>query len=124
MAFALALHVADEAANDFLSVYNPGVRAIRARLPWLPLPVFDFNEWITGLAVAVALLLAVCPLVFAGARAMRPVSYALGGLMVANALGHVGGSFYMGRLMPGVLSSPVLLAAAVWLIVTARRTLR
>ncbi len=35
-ALAIAVHVADEAAHDFLSVYNPTVRAIRERLPFLP----------------------------------------------------------------------------------------
>src|SRR5438552_10327882 len=30
---AFAIHVTDEALTDFLSVYNPAVRAIRARFP-------------------------------------------------------------------------------------------
>src|SRR5439155_13684259 len=34
---ALSVHVADEALTDFLSVYNPAVRAIRSRFPFLPL---------------------------------------------------------------------------------------
>lgn len=40
---ALAVHVADEALTDFLSVYNPIARAIRERVPFLPLPVFTFG---------------------------------------------------------------------------------
>jgi hypothetical protein len=124
LALALALHVADEAAHDFLSVYNPSVRSIRERAPWLPLPTFEFGEWLAGLGTAVVLLLAVSPLVFRGARVMRPVSYALGLMMVLNGVQHIAGSAYMGRPMPGVLSSPVLIAASVWLIATARRILR
>ena len=61
-----ALHVADEAANDFLAVYNPAVRAIRARLPLLPLPTFTFSVWLTGLILAVAILAALSPLAFVG----------------------------------------------------------
>ena len=37
LTLALAVHVADEALTDFLSVYNPTVEAIRARYPWVPL---------------------------------------------------------------------------------------
>ncbi|HET8546818.1 MAG TPA: hypothetical protein VFL57_02390 [Bryobacteraceae bacterium] len=124
LAVAIALHVADEATHDFLAVYNPAVRTIRQRVPWLPLPTFEFGEWIAGLAAGVVLLLALSPLVFRGARIMRPISFVLAALMALNALQHAAGSVYMGRLMPGALSSPVLLAAALWLAVTAQRTPR
>jgi hypothetical protein len=124
LAIALAVHVTDEALNDFLSVYNPAVRMIRERVPWLPLPTFEFDEWIAGLAFAVIALLALSALVFAGVRAMRIASYVLGGLMALNGLQHIGWSIYMGRAMPGVWSSPLLLAVSLWLIVTARRVRR
>jgi hypothetical protein len=35
--------------------------------------------------------------------------------MFGNGLGHIGGSFYLGRLMPGVYSAPLLLLASAWL---------
>jgi len=50
---ALALHVTDEAMTDFLSVYNPAVRAIRKRFPFLPVPVFTFKVWLTGLCLGI-----------------------------------------------------------------------
>lgn len=50
---AFALHVLDEATHDFLSWYNPNALAVRARVPWLPVPVFTFPVWITGLTIAV-----------------------------------------------------------------------
>ena len=124
LALAIGLHVADEAAHDFLSVYNPAAEAMREEFPVLPMPTFTFETWIMGLTAAVILLLAVAPFVFIGAQLMRPLSYVVAGLMIANALGHVASSLYTGRLMPGVYSSPVLLAAAVWLFLTARRTSR
>jgi hypothetical protein len=68
LAAALAIHIADEAATDFLSVYNPSVRAIRERLPWLPLPTFSFSEWLAGLAILVAVLFALAPVAYRGAR--------------------------------------------------------
>lgn len=121
LAVALALHVTDEALTDFLSVWNPLATAVRERVPFLPLPIFTFRVWLTGLILGVLLLLALSPLAFRGARWLVPLAYFLGILMVANGLGHIAGSFYLGRLMPGVYSSPFLLAAAVYLLASVRK---
>ncbi len=115
LAGALALHVTDEALTDFLSVYNPVVRAIRDRLPWMPLPVFSFRVWLAGLIAGILLLVILTPLAF---RAVRPLVWAampLGVIMIGNGLGHLGGSLYLGRFMPGVYSSPLLIVAS-WLL--------
>jgi hypothetical protein len=66
LCIALALHVVDEAATDFLSVYNPTVQAIRKRFPFLPLPVFSFRVWLIGLCVAILLAFGLSPLAFGG----------------------------------------------------------
>ena len=116
---ALALHVADEAATDFLSVYNPTVQAIRKRFPFLPLPVFTFRVWLTGLCLGIALAFGVSPLAFRGSPAVMWIAYPFGIIMVANGLGHIGGSLYRRRFMPGVFSSPILLLAAGYLLVCA-----
>ncbi|MBI4470664.1 MAG: HXXEE domain-containing protein [Acidobacteria bacterium] len=116
LCLALALHVTDEALTDFLSVYNPAVQRIRERLPYLPLPVFDFDVWLTSLCAAVIILLAMSWQVFRGAPWTRPLSYVFGGLMLMNAMGHVLGSFYLGRVMPGAYSSPFLFACSIWLL--------
>jgi uncharacterized protein with HXXEE motif len=119
LCLALAVHVADEALTGFLSVYNPAARAIRERLPFLPLPTFTFEVWLTGLILAVLLLLSLSPFAFQGARWMVPLSYAFGVMMFANGLQHIVASIYMRRAMPGVYSAPVLLgssACLLWLI--------
>jgi hypothetical protein len=121
LALAIAVHVADEAAHDFLALYNPTVEAIRRAAPFLPLPVFTFPVWIGGLAAAVALMLAVSPAVFRGARWARPVCYVLPVLMMLNGVGHAATSLYLGRAAPGVYSSPLLVAVSVWLFIAARR---
>ena len=56
-AVAISLHVMDEASHNFLSVYNPSVQAIRARLPFLPLPTFTFRVWLATLARGIAIFL-------------------------------------------------------------------
>jgi len=123
LAAAIATHVVDEALTDFLAVYNPTVLKIRARFPWIPLPTFSFRVWIVGLAAAVALMSSLSPLAFRGTRWVVVVAVALAVVMLGNGLGHIGSSFYMRRLMPGVYSSPVLMAASLFVLVHALRLL-
>jgi len=120
---ALALHVADEALTDFLSFYNPMVERIRERIPYFPMPTFAFETWITGLIVGIVLLTALTPFAFRGARWILPLAYVFAVIMFLNGCGHIFGSVYFGRLLPGVYSSPFLLAASVYLFRGAR-TLR
>ena len=119
---AIVLHVTDEALTDFLSVYNPAVRAIRKRLPFLPLPTFTFCVWLTGLCIGILLLFCLSPLAYKGNRVLTLLAYPLSILMFANGLGHIGGSFYLGRSMPGVYSSPFLLFASAYLFARAYKT--
>lgn len=121
LCLALAVHVADEALTDFLSVYNPAIISIRERLPWLPLPTFTFEVWLGGLIVAVIVLTSLTAFVLRGARFMTPLSYAFGALMLGNGLLHIAGSLQLGRPMPGVYSAPLLLGASVYLLFTVNR---
>ena len=118
---AFALHVVDEATNDFLRWYNPNVLAIRARVPWLPIPTFSFAVWISGLTIAVLALAALTPVVRRGRRWVVPLAYLFGVVHTANALWHLSASVAGNWFAPGVYSSPVLLAAALWLLVETRR---
>ncbi len=122
LVFALALHVVDEALTGFLPFYNAIVSTLREAYSWVPLPTFSFSAWITGLVIGVLLLLSLSPLAFAGSRGLRPVSYFLGVLMIANGFGHIGATIYLGKPAPGVYSSPVILAAALALVITTYRS--
>ncbi|MGD0252541.1 MAG: HXXEE domain-containing protein [Verrucomicrobiota bacterium] len=123
LAAALAIHVVDEALTDFLAVYNPTVLKIRARFPWIPLPTFSFRVWIVGLAAAVALMFSLSPVAFRGTRWIVVVAVPLAVMMVGNGLGHIGSSLYMKRFMPGVYSSPFLIAASLFVLIYALRLL-
>ena len=120
LTLALACHVLDEATHNFLSVYNPAVLQMRAALPWLPIPTFGFTEWIAALTLAVMALMALSPFAFQGRRWMVAASYPYFGFMLANGLAHIASSVYVGEFLPGVYSSPLLLAAAVHLWFRAR----
>jgi hypothetical protein len=122
---ALALHVTDEALTGFLSVYNPTILAIRPHGWWFP-PTYEFQTWLRGSILGVAVGFVLSPLFFRGVRWVRPVGYFLAATVgIVNALGHITGtilghtvaSVRFPRPMPGFYSSPFLLAAAVYLLV-------
>lgn len=118
-ALAVALHVADEASHDFLAVYNPNARAIRAKLH-LPIPVFTFRGFLITLSAGVALLLVLSPVAFHGAHWLRVTALPLGILVgIFNGLLHIAGSLFYRRKLAGVLTAPVLLAAGAWLLWSA-----
>ena len=63
---AFGLHIVDEAATGFLTVYNPTVIILRARWEWFPMPTYDFRGWLSGLIVAWILLLCLTPVAARG----------------------------------------------------------
>ena len=117
----LGLHVVDEALTDFLDFYNPLVLRIREQLPWFPMPTFTFNLWLGGLVAACAVLALVTPVIRRGSLPARLASYAFSALMFLNGLGHLGGSIYFQRWLPGATSAPLLLVASVMLARATRR---
>ena len=132
LCLALAVHVTDETATGFLSVYNPTVMAMRERVPWLPFPVFRFDVWLGGLIAAIVLLLSLSLFVARRAAWMRPIAYGFAIMMFANGMGHTLGtifgrtvaSVHFPRPMPGFYSSPLLLAGSLYLLLELKRTRR
>ena len=118
---ALAAHVLDEALTGFLEFYNPLVRSLRSQIGWFPMPTFTFRIWLAGLVAAVGLLALLAPAVRRGAPGTRILSWVFCTVMIANGLGHLGGSIYFGRWLPGATTAPLLLVAGVLL---ARATWR
>ena len=118
---ALALHVFDEAMTDFLPFYNQTVLSLKERFGYFPAPTFTFKIWLTGLISLIAIGYLATIKVAQGGRVIRIVTIVLGLLMIANALGHLVGSLYSGMMLPGVRSSPILLAASVWVMIRGFR---
>lgn len=127
---AFAAHVTDEALTGFLSIYNPTVIALRQRYEWFPMPPFAFGGWLTGLVIAIAVLLALSPFAFRGARWLRPLAYIFAVIMLLNAVGHTLGTIFghtlpsitFERPMPGFYSSPLLFVASAYVLRTLGRT--
>ena len=130
LCLAFCCHVADEALTGFLAVYNPTVLAMRGQYPWFPMPTFGFREWLVGLIFANVLLLALTPLAYRNARWIRPLAYFFAAIMFLNGLGHTFftilghtvASVQFPRPAPGFYSSPLLLAASVYLFLRLRAT--
>lgn len=119
--YTLCLHVLDEAAHDFLSVYLPNAIAIRHVVPWLPIPLFTFQSWIASLALALTLFLALTPVALRGTPWLRLLALPIAvipGLL--NGTAHILSSIYMKRMMPGVYSAPLLLFSGTLLLRAAR----
>ena len=120
LSVALMFHVTDEALTDFLSVYNPAVRAIRKCVPFLRLPTFTFRVWVTGLCLGILVAFGLSILAFRGSRLALVLAYPVAILMFVNGSGHIVASLYRRRIMPGTYSSPLLVAASVYLFVCAQ----
>lgn len=121
LGLALAIHVADEAANDFLALYNPTALSIQERLGLAFPPTFSFAGWLTGLMLVVLAWLSLAPLAYGGRRWLLPLATVLSVIHIANGIGHSLTSLWLGRLAPGVLSSPLLIASAIWMLVVVHR---
>jgi hypothetical protein len=127
---ALAVHVFDEASTGFLAVYNPTVVALRQKLGFWPMPTFEFRDWLTGLVVAITVLLALSPFAFRGARWIRPLFYVFAVLMLLNGISHTVATIFgrtvstvhFPRPAPGFYSSPLLLIASIYALWQLRRT--
>ena len=128
-ALSLGLHVTDEALTRFLTVYNPTVLELRSRVPWLRLPLFGFQEWLTTLSLAVGVLLLLTPVAYSAPRWMRvaavPLSIVIGILngcdhLGATILGHTFSDIRFPRPAPGTYSSPFLIAAGINLLLATR----
>lgn len=109
---ALVLHMVDEIAHEFLTFYNPAVLSVREKAPWIPLPTLEFAEWIAVLVLAVLTLVALAPSAFRGARWMRPISWTVAVLFATNGLLHFAAALTLKRMVPGVMTAPLLLVAA------------
>lgn len=130
LCFALALHVFDEATTGFLRIYNPTVIALRERFGWWPMPTFEFGEWLAGLLVGCVVLLALTGMVSRGAKGTRSLAYGFAIIMLLNAVGHTLATV-LGRTVesvtfprpaPGFWSSPLMAAAAFYLLLRLRKT--
>ena len=124
MTLVFGLHVLDEALNDFLALYNPLVSSINARLNSAFLPVFSFDNWLTGLIIGIGMLLGLSFFAHQEKRWIIYLGYMYGILMLVNAFGHIIGALYYSKPIAGLYTSPLLLIGSVYLIWSSSRALK
>jgi len=132
LCLCLGLHVFDEASTGFLGVYKPTVVALRERLGWWPMPTFEFRDWLALLVIACIILLALRFAVARGARGTRVLAYGFALLMLLNAAAHTLATIFgrtvasvtFPRPAPGFWSSPLMAAAAIYLLLQLRKSAR
>lgn len=130
LCLAFCAHVAEEALSGFLPVYNATVQAMRAAYAWFAMPTFEYRDWLTTLIIANAVLLLLTPLAYRNASYLRPLAYLFALIMFLNGIGHTVATIFgrtvstvsFSRPAPGFYSSPLLLAAATFLLVRLRRS--
>src|SRR5258708_8551895 len=131
MWMALAIHVIDETLTGFLSVYNPTVLALRAKLGFWPMPTFGYREWLTGLCLLITALALLSPFAFRNSRWIRPIFLFV--VIVAGVFNpprpthptlfcSSRETVRFPRPAPGFYSSPLLLIASVYALLQLRRT--
>ena len=119
LCFSLLIHVIDEALHDFLAFYNPIISRLKEHIPFLPFPNFTFQEWLTGLVLAVILLFLLSRYAFRETGWIIHISFLFGSIMFLNGLLHIFGSVYFNLWVPGVYSSWILLISSAYLIWSA-----
>ena len=116
MIVSVAIHVFDEAMTGFLPFYNSSVVALRERIAFFPAPTFSFELWLGGLIAGILVGFGLTVSVARGGRVIRWAATILGVIMIINAAGHLTGSLYFGRIIPGAHSSPILLLSSIYVV--------
>jgi len=95
------------------------------------MPTFEFRGWLTGLTLSVSALVLLFPFMYRNVRWVRPIGYFFAIVAgILNALGHTIGTILghtvrtvrFERPAPGFLSSPLLFAAACFVLVQLKNT--
>ena len=115
LSLALASHVADEMINGSFAFYRDLADFFATYFPVVKLPAFRPELWAINLSGASLVLIGMTWLVYRRQGPMRLASFVVAGFATANAVLHIVMSVALGHVMPGALTSPLVLAAALFL---------
>lgn len=116
----LVIHVAEEASTGFLNVFSPLILKTGAFFG-LSIVMSRYVIWLSVIATLVAVLFALTPLVYRGKRWLVKGSYILAVLMIGNASLHLSSPLLLGYFLLGEFTSPLLIAASIWLVIRAKK---
>jgi len=124
LCLSFATNILDEVLNGFLDYYNATVLTLYGHFSWFPRIDLTFREWLIRVLVADAILLSLTPLAYRNSRYLRPLAYFFGVIMLlsacgaifASVLGRTVPSVHFAGMAPGTYSSPLILAASIYLL--------
>lgn len=119
---AFALHIIDEATTGFLPFYNDLVLTLRENLGFFPMPTFEFAVWIGLLISGLIVCILLTPLIARAKGAFKIPIAIFAVIMTLNGCGHIGGSIYFGRILPGFSSSFLLIPGGIYLLAALFKT--
>lgn len=116
LCLVLALHIYEEATRGSYLAYD----LVRRLFPWLP--PFHFEIWLLNVGGAVVVLVGLTWFVHKRLPIMRLASYALAIFATGNAMLHLLLSLAWNQALIGMFTSPLLLAASLFLFVSIPRS--
>jgi len=124
LTFALTLHIVEGAIRDYLSFYNPLAMSLRDTLLWTWMPTFTLAAWLGGWTAILASLYGLTWFATYPARWVVWAAIAYAEVIFLFAAAKLGFAIYLEKAIPGVFTTPLLLAASAWLSLEAVFSLR
>jgi hypothetical protein len=115
---AFAVHIGEEIAYGSFGVYADFNVFVSTLFPWLQLPPYRYEVWLTNLIGAAVLLTALTWLVYVKRGPMRLASYLFATFLTLNGLGHLYAALTMSTYFPGAMTAALLLVAGLFLFVS------
>ena len=117
-----ALHIVDEGYHGTLGFYSDLERLVTELLPSLNLTPFNFQVWLVNMSGTLFVLFLLTFLVWRANPVMLPASYAFAAFLTGNSAFHLLMTIGRGEEVTGALTSPLMLAAGLFLFVAAGNT--
>lgn len=97
------------------------VLRLRERFAWFPMPTFTFWPWLISLTLLVLFVFVLTPSVRRGGRWLKIAAYPFAFIMLLNGIGHIAFAINERRMIAGVWTAPLLLAASFYMLRELRR---
>jgi hypothetical protein len=110
-------HIAEEVAYGSFGVYADFSVLVGGLFPWLQLPPYKYELWLTNLLGAAVVLFALTWLVYAKRGPMRTASYLFATFLTLNGIGHLYAALSMTTYFPGAVTASLLVIAGLVLFV-------
>lgn len=115
---AFAAHIGEEIAYGSFGVYADFSVFVNTLFPWLRLPPYNYEIWLTNLIGTSVVLLALTGLVYVKRGPMRLASHLFAAFLTLNGMGHLYAALTMSTYFPGAMTAGLLIVAGLFLFVS------